>query len=304
MLSQLSSSEPVTKCRSQQSIQKVVSFAVKHFPPCGEDIWDCIVEETSRASYPLGVPVLCGVYSFLQGSINSRINVLYFLDSLCEASLLVKSHSRSEKSRAINSNGLYVQFISRDLDRIIQSIVPEGKQGLPNLVSTKQVYNTLYCAFQNFNKYVLFKILENWRSKRYVDPQKIDDILSLLDARPKTTTTSESNTAATTSPAKQSLSRNEVNKRIEQDRERHKRLRERRWVQPTLHNPVSFQPPQLACFYPQTELGEGQEELALDIEFENDWETTSDWNEDDDEAIKEEADLAFPIDDGDSKSIW
>lgn len=39
----------------------------------------------------------------------------------------------------MNANGLYVQFISRDLTRVIESIVPEGKQGLPNLVSTKQV---------------------------------------------------------------------------------------------------------------------------------------------------------------------
>jgi CTD kinase subunit gamma len=61
-----------------------------------------------------------------------------------------------------------------------------------------------------------------------------------------------------------------------------------------LHNPPSFQPPPLACFYPLTERCEGQEELALDIEFENEWETTSDWNEDDEEAIGEEAQLAFP----------
>lgn len=33
---------------SQQSITKVVSFAVKFFPPCGEDLWDCIVEETQK----------------------------------------------------------------------------------------------------------------------------------------------------------------------------------------------------------------------------------------------------------------
>jgi CTD kinase subunit gamma len=137
------------------------------------------------------------------------------------------------------------------------------------------------------------KILENWRSKRYVDPQKIDDVLSVLDTRSQTTSTSES-IASTATPTKQTLARNDVNKRIEQDRERHKRLRERRWVQPTLHNPPSLQLPQLASFYPLAETGEGQEELALDIEFENEWEATSDWNEDDEEAIGEEAQLAFP----------
>jgi len=148
---------------------------------------------------------------------------------------------------------------------------------------------------------VLTKVLESWRSKRYIDPQKIDEVLTSLDSRP-TVASSEEPTNNKTSPKftsspQQALPRGEVNKRIEQDRERHKRLRERRWVQPTSHNPATFQPPQLATFYPLTEPGDGQEELALDIEFENEWETTSDWNEDDEEAIGEEAELAFPSDD-------
>ncbi|PPQ88513.1 hypothetical protein CVT25_009055 [Psilocybe cyanescens] len=105
------------------------------------------------------------MFIFEKGSINSRINILYFLDSLCETCLIVKSHSKSDSSRATNANGLYVELVTRDLNRIIDLIVPEGRQGLPNLVSTKQ-------------------ILENWRSKRYIDPQRIDDIFSFLDSRP------------------------------------------------------------------------------------------------------------------------
>lgn len=34
--------------------------------------------------------------------------------------------------------------------------------------------------------------------------------------------------------------------------------------------------------------------LPIDIEFENAWETTSDWNEDDMEAVAEEDVLCFP----------
>jgi CTD kinase subunit gamma len=45
---------------------------------------------------------------------------------------------------------------------------------------------------------------------------------------------------------------------------------------------------------PLTSRGDGEEELTIDIEFENEWETTSDWNEDDEEAAVEEADLCFP----------
>ncbi|KAE9382309.1 hypothetical protein BT96DRAFT_308724 [Gymnopus androsaceus JB14] len=40
----------ITHRSSQQSITtKVVSFAVKFFPPCGEYLWDC-VEETQRVT--------------------------------------------------------------------------------------------------------------------------------------------------------------------------------------------------------------------------------------------------------------
>jgi CTD kinase subunit gamma len=40
--------------------------------------------------------------------------------------------------------------------------------------------------------------------------------------------------------------------------------------------------------------GDGEDESALDIEFENEWETTSDWNEDDVEVVTEESELCFP----------
>ena len=121
-----------------------------------------------------------------------------------------------------------------------------------------------------------------------------------LDSRPIPATLAEN--ANKPSPALRhkhiSLPPDEVHKRIEQDRERHKRLRERRWVQRISHNNLAAPTPQLASFYSLTEAIGGQEELAMDIEFENEWETTSDWNEDDDEAICEEAQLAFPNDDG------
>ncbi|KAK2463025.1 hypothetical protein APHAL10511_004680 [Amanita phalloides] len=212
---------------SQQSIQKVVGFAVKYFPPCGEDLWDCVVEECQK------------------GTINTRINILYFLDSLSEACLLVKSRSNSisSDSAAKTNAGLYVDYLARDVAKIVECVVPAGRQGLPNLISTKQ-------------------ILENWRSKRVIDPQKIDEVVASLNERNDPAEEHQHQQRNSHSTA---LSRNDVFKRIEEDRERHKRLRERRW-----------------------------EELPIDIEFENEWETTSDWNEDDDEAVQEESELCFP----------
>ncbi|KAF5374659.1 hypothetical protein D9615_008941 [Tricholomella constricta] len=181
--------------------------------------------------------------------------------------LLVKSQSEKDSD-------LYVKFVMRDLGNIVENVVPQGRQGLPNLVSTKQ-------------------ILESWRSKRVIDPQKVEDVLSSLNAR-QTTSSDPSHPSSSSSSAHATLPRNEVFKRIEEDRERHKRLRERRWVQPVAHNPSSHQAPPLASFMPLTNPGDGAQELTIDIEFENEWETTSDWNEDDVDAATEEAELCFP----------
>ncbi|KAI0319262.1 CTD kinase subunit gamma CTK3-domain-containing protein [Amylostereum chailletii] len=239
------------------SIQKVVAFALKYYPHCGEDLWDCVLEECQK------------------GSINNRINILYFLDALCESSLLAKAHPGPNTS----NSSYYVDYVARDLSIIISNVVPEGRTGLPNLMSTKQV-------------------LDDWRSKRVIDPQKVDDVLSTLVARenlpssppPTLPSPLASASALPGSSHTESLPRVEVFKRIEEDRERHKRLRERRWVQPISHAP----PPALATFLPLTDDGDGENELTLDIEFENEWETTSDWNEDDDDAVAEENELCFP----------
>ncbi|KAJ2981029.1 hypothetical protein NUW54_g10926 [Trametes sanguinea] len=126
---------------SQQSIKKIVGFAMKFFPSCGEDLWDCILEECQK------------------GSLNSRINLLYLLDSLCEACLVTKPPPGSTQTSAS-----YVDYVTRDLRKIVDSVVPEGRQGLPNLMSTRQ-------------------ILESWRSKRLVEPTKVDEVLATLEER-------------------------------------------------------------------------------------------------------------------------
>lgn len=63
-------------------------------------------------------------------------------------------------------------------------------------------------------------------------------------------------------------------------------------MQPTTHAPAQSAP--LASSMPLTDDTDGIDELTIDIEFENEWETTSDWNEDDDEAVAEENDLCYP----------
>ncbi|KAF7365391.1 CID domain-containing protein [Mycena venus] len=224
---------------SQQSIQKVVGFAVKYFPPCGEDLWDCIVEECQK------------------GSINSRINILYFLDSLCETCLLVKSHSSS-----IGSDPGNKQYVDFD-----EKAFPTSPAQNRRVVALLLYFSVTYRQ----------QILENWRSKRVVDPQTVDDVLSALGKRTPPVASQAPGGISTDAPKIISFLAFS--------------FRERRWVQPISHRAPG--PMNMLSFLPLT--GENDDEvLAVDVEFENDWETTSDWNEDDDEAAADESELCFP----------
>ena len=163
------------------------------------------------------------------------------------------------------------------------------------------------------------QILENWRTKRIIEPQRVDEVMQVLSSRKiqatETSVASSAHPPSSRGPNSGNdahLSRGDIFKRIEEDRERHKRLRERRWVQAqpqvvphghSSHHHASPSPATgsgsaahsayaLATFLPLSEGENG--ELALDIEFENEWEATSDWNEDDVEAVMEESELCFP----------
>ena len=96
----------------------------------------------------------------------------------------------------------------------------------------------------------------------------------------------------------------EIKKRMEEDRERHKCLREQRWVQAVSHNlPVGGVPP-LASFLPLTDGSDRVRKLTLDIEFDNEWETMSNWNKDNDEAVADENALCFPpLGEGDGEAM-
>lgn len=64
----------------------------------------------------------------IQGSLNTRINILYFLDSLAEASTSLGPQDAP-----------YLEFISRDLGLIVERVVPDTREGVLNLKSAKQV---------------------------------------------------------------------------------------------------------------------------------------------------------------------
>ncbi|KAL8293051.1 hypothetical protein RQP46_000745 [Phenoliferia psychrophenolica] len=160
---------------SLASIQRVSAFALKHGPKCGDDIWDCLVDEASQVN------------------LNARINLLYFLDTLLD------KHAPGQP---------YKDLIGRDLAKLVEAVVPQTREGILNLLSATQV-------------------LTSWKLRRRLDAELLDAILAALEGRRESLHTAPPGTSSLSK-----FSRNDILRRIEDDRERHKRLRERLWVLP------------------------------------------------------------------------
>ncbi|CAO3686808.1 unnamed protein product [Umbelopsis ramanniana] len=154
---------------SQQSIQKVANYAMRN-KRLSEDLYSCVLE------------------SLEQASMNARLNILYVLDSLCQASL--KSGFKG-----------YVDLVRLDLDKVIALVVPNDARGMVNAASTRKILNT-------------------WKQKGLFDKASLETIENRL---PKSEVRIPDH-------AKQTFSKNDILKRMEEDRERHKRLREDIWI--------------------------------------------------------------------------
>jgi CTD kinase subunit gamma len=122
----------------------------------------------------------------LQNNLNMRINLLYFLDSLCEASVQALSNERSKASSsaaAANPGLFYVHLLERDLDQIVEWAVPESRDGLMNAQSTMQVCRLLSDPCVVPMLIFRMKMLENWRTKRIIDPKRVENAIALLQER-------------------------------------------------------------------------------------------------------------------------
>lgn len=150
-------------------------------------------------------------------------------------------------------------------------------------------------------------ILESWRARRVLDPVAVDAALAILAQRGAGATRAE---GSSSSPR---MGRSDILRRIEEDRERQKRLRERMWILPIpplrtagTANPSPASPSPFALTpaspRPGGEGGRGpggakvKQHMPpprpppvqpLDVEFEQMWEGASDLDDDDFERMRE-----------------
>jgi len=226
---------------STNSALKCAHYALKH-AVFAEDLHSCIIEQLER------------------NNLNSRANIMYFLPALCEAASAAQAP-------------IYVRMMERDVLRIVDLVAPPEGGGAANVRVVKSV-------------------LKNLEGKGFLQPQTVVELESFISDRetagaPESPLSGTGNAAAVGEDGTPSKARNtpasaregyaasaparldkrQIEQRIEEDRERHKRAREGIWTVKQTSN-----------------------DLGDDVESKRLWDETSDMEDDDYEMIKEEAD--------------
>ncbi|KAF9136455.1 hypothetical protein BGX30_011176 [Mortierella sp. GBA39] len=130
-------------------------------------------------------------------SLNTRMNIFYVLDSICHQSHKAGFHG-------------YIDLIQKNLPKIIECVTPSGPKGNVNVAGTK-------------------KILELWRVRKLFSDSALDKVEKPLLARE----------LGANAPASfdTGFTKDDILKRMDEDRERHKRIREEIWIRPSEEDP-------------------------------------------------------------------
>lgn len=208
---------------SVNSAQKAAQYALK-YKEMDEDLHSCILEQIER------------------NNMNTRANIMYFIEHFLD--------------QAKEGHPDYVRMLSRDIIRVVDAVAPDDGSGAANIK-------------------VVRKVLQGLRDKGHLENQAVTQIEDVLRERE----TNDEDIGLVSSPpagdidvadalrsggkrpAAPRLDRRQIEQRIEEDRERHKRLRESIWATPR---------------------GEDAEMNRL-------WEETSDFGDDDSRLLAEEA---------------
>ncbi|KAG6035874.1 hypothetical protein E4U41_005892 [Claviceps citrina] len=212
---------------SVNSAQKAAQYALK-YKDMDEDLHSCILEQVER------------------NNMNNRANIMFFVEHFLDL--------------AKDGHADYVRMMQRDIIRVVDAVAPDDGSGATNVK-------------------VVRRVLQGLQSKGHLDVQavsQIEDVLKeretndadLSPASPSAGVEMTDQPIATAvpksgqKPAAHGLDKHQIEQRIEEDRERHKRQRESIWAIPRTDN----------------------------AELNKLWEETSDFGEDDDRLIAEEAD--------------
>ncbi|KAK4624096.1 CTD kinase subunit gamma [Fulvia fulva] len=219
---------------STSSALKAANYALRYHE-FSDDLHSCILEQLER------------------NNMNNRANIMYFLPALCDTA---KSQGDLQ----------YVRMMERDILRIIDLVAPDDGSGAANVK-------------------VVRKVLQQLQGKSFLQPQTVTELEECIAGRDNVPGGQSSPTKDAAMPdavrktpisaGRDSgmfyntgvrLDKRQIEQRIEEDRERHKRAREGMWA-----------------------VQQNDQNLAQDVEFERTFDAGSDVDTDDYREAKEEA---------------
>ncbi|KAL7269940.1 hypothetical protein RUND412_007363 [Rhizina undulata] len=173
-------------------------------------------------------------------SMNMRVNMLYFIEHLCEVSVKVEYEG-------------YIKMVRRDLLQIVDCVVPDDPDSASNISAMR-------------------KVVIDLNQKSLIDDEALETVFAMLDEREQELRLARASPAESIyddssdgNPHKRSkLQEQLIMQRMDEDRERHKQLRQNIWAVPL---------PRAAGHNP---------------EFEKMWEEASELGEEDFEIMREE----------------
>ena len=224
---------------STTSATKAANYALK-YSEFADDLHSCILEQLER------------------NNMNNRANIMYFLPSLCDT------------AKAANEMG-YVRMMERDILRIIDLVAPDDGSGAANVKVVRKVLQSLR-GKGVLQEQTVLELEECIAGRDMALPSSPghhgQQMLAEQDAMPAVTVRSTP-LSTIRDPFHNSgirLDKRQIEQRIEEDRERHKRAREGIWA------------------IPQSSVSS----LAEDAEVEKMWEEASDADEDNFTIAREE----------------
>ncbi|KAA8650733.1 hypothetical protein EYZ11_005032 [Aspergillus tanneri] len=175
------------------SSQKAAHYALK-YRDMDEDLHSCILEQLER------------------NNMNNRANIMYFIEQFCEMATK-EDHSP------------YVRMIQRDILRVVDAVAPADGSGAANVKHVRRVLNGLQ------NKEILSAAtvaeIDAGLKERETHPAHLD-----LEAEegPEGSGKSKGGTPRSSKGSGMRVDKRQIEQRIEEDRERNKRLRESMWT--------------------------------------------------------------------------
>ncbi|KAG9757392.1 hypothetical protein KCU73_g4432, partial [Aureobasidium melanogenum] len=143
----------------------------------------------------------CILENLERNSLNNRANIFYFFETLCDV--------------ASAANHIeFVRMMERDILRIVDLVAPEDGSGAANVK-------------------VVRKVLRNLAGKKYLQQQTVDELEDCIKDRDNiggVGGTASPEEAIRHSNGNVRVEKRQAEQRIEEDRERHKRLREGIWA--------------------------------------------------------------------------